>query len=128
MVFGDNVSFNGGFHLTSAKSIIIGNDCLGSWNVSMYDTDFHRMTSLKTQRKIETCSSNIVIGDHCWIGFGATILKGSETGDYCILGAQSLLKDNFSSHTHTILAGQPAKPVKYGYYLNKSDCMPEWHY
>lgn len=92
LIIGNNVSINGGLRMTCAKKIVIGDDFLGSWNISIYDTDFHRMTCLKTHKIIDSCSSEIIIGNHCWIGFGATLLKGSKLGGVLYLRCKILIE------------------------------------
>lgn len=123
---GKNVSFNGGLRLSCQKSITIGDFVLGSWDVSMFDTDFHRMKNCLTHDKIKSCSLPVVVGDNCWIGFGVTIMKGSQLGNGCIVGAKSLLAKNYSKAINTVFAGNPALPKKKGFYLDHNDCKPEY--
>lgn len=123
---GENVAFNGGLRLSCQKSITIGDSVLGSWDISMFDTDFHRMKNCDTGEKISSCSQPIIIGDKCWIGFGVTIMKGSQLGNGCIVGAKSLLAKNYSKMTNTVFVGSPAIPVKSGFYLDRNDNKPEY--
>lgn len=128
LIIGDNVSFNGSFHLTCSNNITIGNNVLGSWNISIFDTDFHRMIDINTSKKLTSCSSSVIIGDNCWLCMGGTILKGAKLGDYCTLGAESLLASDLGKEKYVVVAGHPAKIIKRGIYLNVFDCSPEWHY
>lgn len=128
LIFGDNILINGGLRLTCSKKIVLGKDVLCSWNVNIYDTDFHRIKDATTNIKKETCSSDINIGDNCFIGFGCSLLKGSKLGDFCILGAESLFNKNYEKSKYLVIAGNPAKIIKGGYYLDRYDCSPEWNY
>jgi acetyltransferase-like isoleucine patch superfamily enzyme len=52
----------------------------------------------------------IVIGDHCWIGNGSSIMPGVNLGSFVIVGANSLVKDSFPDFS--ILGGTPAKIIR----------------
>lgn len=123
---GKNVSFNGGLRLSCQTSITIGKSVLGSWDISMFDTDFHRMKNCETNGKVRSCSKPIIVGNNCWIGFGVTIMKGSQIGNGCIVGAKSLLAKDYSNAMNTVFAGNPALPIKTGFYLDHNDCKPEY--
>ncbi len=52
----------------------------------------------------------IAVGDNCFIGMGAVILKGVTIGDDCIVGAYAVVtRDVPDGH---IVAGNPARVVK----------------
>lgn len=94
------------------KNIDIGEDVLLSWNVEIMDHDGHDI--------METGHGNIVnppaavsIGNHCWIGCHATLLKGSRLASDSVVGARSLVSDAFAE-SHCLIAGNPAKILKRG--------------
>lgn len=126
LIIGNNVNFNAGLRLSCYKHIRIGDDVLGSWDISIFDTDFHRLT--KNNELITSCSKEIIIGKQTWICFGTTILKGAKLGDKCVLGAKSILSSDFGKTNESVLVGSPAKVVKTGYYLDINNCLPEWGY
>lgn len=51
-----------------------------------------------------------VIGNDVWIGQNATIMAGVTVGDGAIIGANSVLASDVAPYT--IVAGNPAKPVR----------------
>jgi virginiamycin A acetyltransferase len=51
-----------------------------------------------------------IIGHDVWIGQGATILPGANIGTGCIIGAKAVVSGTHPPYT--ILAGNPAKPVR----------------
>lgn len=57
----------------------------------------------------QTGGGKITIGDNCFIGYNAVILKNSEIGDNCIIGARSVVKGKVPSGT--VWAGCPAKQI-----------------
>ena len=126
LTFGNECRFNGGFRLSCQKEIIFGDSILASWDVSVYDTDFHRMKKCETEEKVTSCTKAVHVGDKCWLGFGTTLMKGARLGNQCTLAARSVLTKDFSGYTNTIFAGNPAMPRKEGFYLDINDCKPEY--
>lgn len=49
------------------------------------------------------------IGDHILIGMDTTLGIFSEIGDYCIIGAHSMVKDNFKVPPRSMVVGVPAR-------------------
>jgi len=65
----------------------------------------HSFKNLKENQK----GGPIKIGDYVWIGAHCVILPEVIIGDYCIVGAGSVVTK--SADSHLILAGVPAKPI-----------------
>lgn len=63
-------------------------------------------------------SKNIKIGDNVLIGVGAKIIKDVEIGDNSIIGAMSVVTHSFPANS--IIAGNPAKLIKYREYNEQS--------
>ena len=53
-------------------------------------------------------------------------MKGSQIGNGCVVGAKSLLAKDYSNAMNTVFAGNPALPIKIGFYLDHNDCKPEY--
>ena len=53
----------------------------------------------------------IKIGNHVWVGAGATILKGVTVGDHAIIGGGSVVTKDVPPYA--VVMGNPAKVVKY---------------
>lgn len=86
---GKNVNINRHSMIVCQDSITIGNDCSIGPNVLIYDHDhkFGAQGMKKGHNK-----SPVSIGNQCWIGGGAMILRGTTIGDGCIIGAGSIVK------------------------------------
>lgn len=54
--------------------------------------------------------NNTLIGKYCWIGEKVVILPGVTIGDWCIIGASSVVTHDIPSYT--IAIGNPAKVIK----------------
>lgn len=55
-------------------------------------------------------ASGVVIGDHCWIGAGATLLSGTRVADNVAIGACALLHGDLAEPG--IYAGVPARRIR----------------
>ena len=96
--------------LDEGTNVKIGKDCMLSNNVLIRTTDSHSITDLSGNRL--NLAKDVIIGNHCWIGANVTILKGVTIADRNVISACSVCTKSFDGN-NTILAGIPAKPVKY---------------
>lgn len=89
--------------------ISIGNNCCLSV-VSILAHDFSWYTFLETKNDLlPDGGGKVKIGNNCFIGYEALILKGTEIGDNVIIGARSVVKGHIPSNT--VWAGCPAKQL-----------------
>lgn len=87
------------------EKISIGKKVAISENVTIWDTDAHRIIGKEDQM-----TQPITIGDNVWIGNNVTILKGVTIGDGAIIAAGSVV--NKSIPAGCLAAGVPAKVIK----------------
>ncbi len=87
------------------NNIKIGNDVIIADQVTIRDSDNHNI-------KYEgyEMSKPINIGNHVWIGMGATILKGVTIGDGAIIAAGAVVTKNVPPQC--LFGGVPAKIIK----------------
>ena len=108
---GTNSYVNGG-HFKASKNakIVIGDNCLISFDVHMR-TDMHnyesRNTFIRDQGYIE---KDIIIGDDVWIGYGAQIMAGVKIGRGAVIAAGSIVTKDVSDYS--VVAGVPARYIK----------------
>lgn len=106
-----HLSFGSDFVVTAASTFIcsnrisFGKSCLLSWEILLMDTDLH--TILPASKKKE----EIHIGDRNWIGCRCTLLKSTETGTNCIIGANSQLSKVYQEN-NVLIAGVPAVIIR----------------
>ncbi|WP_149496489.1 acyltransferase [Roseiconus lacunae] len=55
-------------------------------------------------------TGDVVIGENCWIGFGAVILPGVVLGDNVTVGAGAVVTKSFKANS--VIGGVPAKLIK----------------
>ncbi len=53
-----------------------------------------------------------IVGDHCLIGIGATILNKAVIGDNCIIGAHALITEGKAIPAGSVVMGSPGKIVR----------------
>ena len=95
------------------NKIVVGKDCLFSNQVIIRASDGHSI--LDENEKRCNFGKPVTIGDRVWIGYGATVLKGTVIGNDCIVGTESLLSGQ-EYPDNSVIAGMPAKVVKKGYH------------
>ena len=53
----------------------------------------------------------IIIGDFCWLGANSVLLPGVQLGNHVVIAAGAVVTKTFDEH-NIVLAGVPAKIVK----------------
>ena len=108
-------SFAAGVHIAlreDESSVTIGKECMFSWNINIWNTDFHAIYDEKTKNCLNL-GKQIIIGHHVWLGNGVYILKNTEIASNSVVGANAVVSNKFTEE-NVILAGIPAKVVKRG--------------
>jgi acetyltransferase-like isoleucine patch superfamily enzyme len=103
-VFGSNVTVDG------FLDVEIGRECLLAEGAYVSDFDHEYRDPAVPIRKQGIVKSRTRIGADCWIGQGATILRGSNVGTGSVIGARSVVKGEVPSYS--VVAGNPARVVK----------------
>lgn len=88
---GKNCSINSNNIIACRDYIRIGDDVQLSPNVQIYDHD-HDYQAEGGISANQYKTSPIEIGNNVWIGVNAVILRGSEIGDNCVIGAGCIVK------------------------------------
>lgn len=70
--------------------VIIGEDSMFARRTTVLASDFHTIADLKTGKR-KNISKEVIIDNHVWIGFGATILKNTHIMSNSIIGAHSVV-------------------------------------
>ena len=96
LIIKTNVNFNRNCIVVCRGSITIGNYVRIGPNVCVYDHDHYYDTEGSYS---EYKTGSITIGDHCWIGAGAIILKDTIIGEGCVIGAGTIVKGTIPPHS-----------------------------
>jgi acetyltransferase-like isoleucine patch superfamily enzyme len=90
-----------------SHSLVIGDDCVISWNCHFLDEDYHE---IKYENKIYK-PNEIFIGNHVWVGCDVKIYKGTIIPNGCVIAAGSIVRGIFTE-TNALIGGNPAKIIK----------------
>lgn len=96
-------------------SIIIGDDCMFSYDIIVRSNDAHSIFDIDTCQNVNStyciCQSRKVgIGNHVWIGERVVILYDTLIGDGSIIGIMSLVKGKIPNNC--IAVGIPARVIR----------------
>ena len=115
---GDNVGMSG-VTIYARKGIEIGENTAIGGNTKILDNDFHPIEA-ETRNKLLADknggdsdlvpSKPITIGKNCFIGCNAIILKGTELGDGCVVGAGAVVSGKFEAGS--VIVGNPARCIR----------------
>lgn len=99
MQIGDYTNINGGGQLRADESVQIGDYCMISYNVNIWDTNTHTFYPVEKRRELtekywpyygreieKPKTAPVSVGNDVWIGENVSILKGSSVDDGSIIG------------------------------------------
>lgn len=112
IILGD--CFRGGSHSHFAAiegtSIIFGEDCMLSANITIRTGDSHSIIDAQTRKRINK-SMSVCFGSHVWIGNTVLIFKGTNVSDHSIIAGGSVVTGKIFP-SNVIIGGNPAKVIK----------------
>lgn len=108
---GNNVGISGAT-IYARKEITIGDNTMVGGNVKILDNDFHpiEVEARNQDMKEKIAAKPIVIGENCFIGCNAIVLKGTVLGAGCVVGAGAVVSGTFEANN--VIAGNPARVVR----------------
>ena len=109
--FGENVYFGPVVRLSCFDHISIGANSRVAWENIIMDTDFHATINTETNQR-SPLTKPIIIGKNNWIGTRSMVLKGTQTPDFCIASARSMLNKKYDIPSYSLIGGIPAKFIK----------------
>ena len=87
---GARVYFNEGMMISCKSKVEIGEGCQFGPNVKIFDNNhcFNAQEGVLSAHNV----GDVKIGNNCWIASNVTILKDSNIGDNCVIGAGCVIK------------------------------------
>lgn len=105
---GSNNYFNRDVMIDACGYIEIGDHNLIGPGVYITDSN-HMFEGGKTPQEQAMNVGTVVIGNGCWVGARAIILKDVQLGDDCVVAAASMVTKSFPSGS--VIAGVPARLI-----------------
>ena len=114
---GENSDFQGTSFIIREfdTKVTIGKDCMFSANIIVRNGDSHTIYNIENIKV--NPAKNVTIKDRVWVGYGATILKGTTIESDSIIGTQSVVSGTIPHGS--IAAGNPAKIIKQGFHWGR---------
>ncbi|MFN3525538.1 MAG: acyltransferase [Paracoccus sp. (in: a-proteobacteria)] len=93
----------------TGRSILLGRDCMLSFEVVLRAADSHAIIDLETM-DVSNPPESILIGAHVWLGEAASVLKGAQIGRGSVIASRALVTGDIPD---TALAvGVPARVLR----------------
>jgi acetyltransferase-like isoleucine patch superfamily enzyme len=105
---GDRNYFNRNVMIDACGTVDIGSNNLFGPDVYITDSN-HRFGRGLDPHKVPMDRGRVKIGNRCWIGAKAVILKGVELGDGCVVAAGAVVTRSFPADS--VIGGVPAKQL-----------------
>lgn len=96
LTIGEGVKINCDCFIICQERIEIGAGTEFGPSVYLYDHDHDYRVGLK---KEQYKSAPIIIGKDCWIGANTVILRGTQIGDNCVVGAGCVLSGQYENNS-----------------------------
>lgn len=106
---GDGNGFNRDVMIDAQGSITIGDE--NGFGPGVYITDANHDFDVGVNRRARPMDvGSVRIGNRCYVGARAVILKDVELGDYCVVGAGAVVTKSFPPGS--VVAGVPARVIR----------------
>lgn len=102
-----NNSWVNGFMHGDRQDLIVGDDCMFSWGITLRNTDAHPIYDTNTWMPINSPKQPLIIEPHCWIGQSVSVLKNVKIGACSIVALGSVVTK--SAPRFSAISGVPAQ-------------------
>src|ERR1700754_1432861 len=96
--------------ISAFQHVAIGRECIVGDRVMLIDFD-HGVVEVERPIRLQGIyKRDVNVGHHCWVGYGACILRGVTVGDNCIIGTNTVVTKDVPDDA--VVAGAPARRLR----------------
>lgn len=112
---GSYTNVNYGSEIRCDEDVSIGDYCMLSYNIRIWDTNTHSLLGLEERRKRtrdyypffgkelqRPKTKPVHIGDDCWLGENASVLKGTTLGNHVTIAYNTLVSNTYIPDERTV--------------------------
>ena len=109
LTIGDNTTIEWNAHIGCAGKISIGRDCIIAGRVTIMDHE-HGYNAARALHGQPLDVGEVEVGDGCFIGENAVLLKGARIGAHSVIGAGAVVTGSIPAYS--VAVGAPARVVR----------------
>lgn len=111
LTIGSDVYFGGHAEVHCFNEITIGDGCVFSEHVYVSDVA-HGLDPTRgpIMKQALESKGGVEIGEHSFVGFGASVMPGVKLGKHCVVATRSVVTRSFPDYS--MVAGIPARLIK----------------
>jgi acetyltransferase-like isoleucine patch superfamily enzyme len=92
------------------QRVSIGRECILADRVMLIDFD-HGVVEVERPIRLQGIyKRDVRVGNNCWIGYGACILRGTTVGDNCVVGTSTVVTKDVPANA--VVGGVPARVLR----------------
>jgi acetyltransferase-like isoleucine patch superfamily enzyme len=96
--------------ISAFQHVSIGRECVVADRVMLIDFD-HGVVEVERPVRLQGIyKRDVHVGNNCWIGYGACILRGATVGDNSVVGTSAVVTKDLPANS--VSAGQPARILR----------------
>jgi acetyltransferase-like isoleucine patch superfamily enzyme len=96
--------------ISAFQHVAIGRECVVADRVMLIDFD-HGIVEVERPVRLQGIyKRDVNVGNNCWIGYGACVLRGVTVGDNCVIGTSAVVTKDVPDNA--IVGGVPAKVIR----------------
>jgi acetyltransferase-like isoleucine patch superfamily enzyme len=96
--------------ISAYRRVAIGRECVIADRVMLIDFD-HGVVEVDRPIRLQGIyKRDVQVGNNCWIGYGACILRGVTVGDNAIIGTSAVVTKSVPENA--VVAGVPARVIR----------------
>jgi acetyltransferase-like isoleucine patch superfamily enzyme len=107
--------------ISAFQHVAIGRECIFADRVMLIDFDHGSVEVERPIRLQGIYKRDVNVGNNCWVGYGACVLRGITIGDNCIVGTNAVVTKDIPDNA--VVGGVPARILR----MREAPRTLRWH-